>query len=98
VIADACTPAASDAVRHCPAAARGVRSIHQLGIQTLSKVGEGFAVISRIDDRQFTQEAGSGRRSRCFTHLLSRVTTDGADYIVTATSPWGNDPLPFEQS
>ncbi|HOI73969.1 MAG TPA: caspase family protein [Syntrophales bacterium] len=83
VIADACHSGgigrSFDIARR---AARGVQvNPISSGIQTLSKVGEGVAVISASDDRQFSQEGRQwGGGHGVFTHFLLTGLNGGADY------------------
>jgi len=51
------------------------------GIQSLSKVGDGIAVISASDDKQFSQEAQHwGGGHGVFTHCLLKGLNGEADY------------------
>jgi len=51
------------------------------GIQSLSKVGDGIAVISASDDRQFSQEGKQwGGGHGVFTHFLLKGLKGEADY------------------
>jgi uncharacterized caspase-like protein len=83
VIADACH---SGGIGHSfDIARRATRGITvnpiSSGIQSLSKVGDGIAVISASDDRQFSQEGKQwGGGHGVFTHFLLKGLKGEADY------------------
>jgi uncharacterized caspase-like protein len=84
VIADACH--SGGVGRPFDIARRGARGIAVVnpissGIQSLSKVGEGIAVISASDDKQFSQEGKQwGGGHGVFTHFLLKGLQGAADY------------------
>lgn len=83
VIADAChSGGIGNSFDIARRATRGV-TINPIssGIQSLSKVGDGIAVISASDDRQFSQEGKQwGGGHGVFTHFLLKGLKGEADY------------------
>ena len=83
VIADACH--SGGVGQSFDIARRGDRSVKinpiSAGLQNLSKIGDGVAVISASDDKQFSQESQSwGGGHGVFTYFLLKGLNGDADY------------------